>query len=91
LHKFLGYVEKGKANPSARILIRLAHALEVPVGELFETSSYLLPYRLAAGDAKDISTALVRLTTLWDRVRARQLVPFRSALSVGLVAEGLGL
>src|SRR6476659_11083443 len=36
-YKYVGRVELGKADPGADVLVRLARALSVSVGELFET------------------------------------------------------
>src|SRR6266446_5137696 len=36
-YKYIGRIELGKADPGAAVLVRLARALAVPVGELFAT------------------------------------------------------
>src|SRR6059058_4848567 len=36
-YKYIGRIELAKADPGADVLVRLARALAVPVGELFET------------------------------------------------------
>src|SRR6476659_4691916 len=36
-YKYIGRIELAKADPGADVLVRLARALSVPVGELFET------------------------------------------------------
>jgi transcriptional regulator with XRE-family HTH domain len=75
-YKYIGRVELAKADPGADVLVRLARALAVPVGELFETitptGSGAMLYRLSPADIEDVSAALTNLTTLIDRIRARQ-------------------
>jgi len=36
-YKYIGRIELGRADPGAVVLVRLARALTVPVGKLFET------------------------------------------------------
>jgi len=36
-YKYIGRIELGKADPGADVLVRLARALQVSVGELFDT------------------------------------------------------
>ena len=73
-YKYVGRVELGKADPGADVLVRLARALAVPVGELFETitptgaSQRLLPL----ADVDGVSTALQALTTAIDRLLSHQ-------------------
>jgi transcriptional regulator with XRE-family HTH domain len=82
-YKYVGRLEMGKADPGADVLVRLARALAVPVGELFET---ITPgntptdtdtnfYRLAAADAELMSTAIATLTAAVERILARQPRP----------------
>jgi transcriptional regulator with XRE-family HTH domain len=41
--KYVGEVERGEVNPSATTIARLAEALTVDAGELFETADDILP------------------------------------------------
>ena len=76
-YKYIGRVELGKADPGAEVLVRLARALSVPVGDLFETitpsaaSPRLLPLR----EVEHVSTALQELTSAIDRLVANQRPP----------------
>jgi transcriptional regulator with XRE-family HTH domain len=36
-YKYIGRIELGKADPGADVLVRLARALQIPVGEIFDT------------------------------------------------------
>ena len=36
-YKYIGRIELGKADPGADVLVRLARALQISVGELFDT------------------------------------------------------
>lgn len=76
-YKFIGRVELGQSEPGAESLVRLARALGVPIGKLFET---ILPketglQRLSRADAKAISEALAALTAVVNRVLAGQPPP----------------
>jgi transcriptional regulator with XRE-family HTH domain len=76
-YKYVGRIELAKADPGADVLVRLARALAVPVGELFETITPMdgMPYRLSPADVEGVSAALSTLTTVVDRVLARQPRP----------------
>jgi transcriptional regulator with XRE-family HTH domain len=71
-YKYIGRVELGKADPGADVLVRLARALRVPVGELFETitPSNAVPVWPPPGEADDVSAALQALTHAVDRLLA---------------------
>jgi transcriptional regulator with XRE-family HTH domain len=82
-YKYLGRIELAKADPGADVLVRLARALTVAVGDLFETitptasagaASAAPPTlsTLAPADLDAVTSALVTLSTVVDRVRARQ-------------------
>jgi transcriptional regulator with XRE-family HTH domain len=75
--KYLGRVELAKAEPGADVLVRLARALAVPVGELFDTitPTAASPYRLAPADVESVAAALAALTSVVDRVMGRQPRP----------------
>jgi transcriptional regulator with XRE-family HTH domain len=76
-YKYVGRIELGKADPGADVLVRLARALSVPVGELFDTITPpdSAPYRLLPSDVESVATALSALQTTIDRVLARQPRP----------------
>ena len=73
-YKYVGRVELGKADPGADVLVRLARALSVPVGEIFETitPSSGGPRLLPVGDVDRVKGALRDLTTALDRLLADQ-------------------
>lgn len=79
-YKYVGRVELGKADPGADVLVRLAGALSVPVGELFETitpagaTSRTLP----VADVENVTTAMQALTTAIDRLLSQQTRPTRA-------------
>lgn len=76
-YKYVGRVELGKADPGADVLVRLARALSVPVGEIFETitPSATGPRLLPAADVAWVTAALRDLTTALDTLLAGQLIP----------------
>lgn len=63
-YKYIGRVELGKADPGADVLVRLARALRVPVGELFETitPTGTAPPQPPALDGEEVTGALATLT-----------------------------
>lgn len=73
-YKYLGKVELAKADPGADVLVRLARALMVPVGEIFDTISPMnsSSYRLSPSDLEHMSSALAGLSSLIARIAARQ-------------------
>jgi len=72
-YKYIGRIELAKADPGADVLVRLARALAIPVGELFAT---ITPGdrgpRLSPADIDALSTALEALTTVINRIVAQQ-------------------
>ena len=78
-YKYIGRVELGKADPGADVLVRLARALSVPVGELFETitPSAGAP-RLPPAEVVDaLSAALQLLEAAVDKLLSQQPRPPR--------------
>lgn len=73
-YKYLGRIELGKADPGADVLVRLARALSVPVGEIFETITPATsgPRFLPVGDVAHVTGALRDLTAAIDRLLAGQ-------------------
>ena len=78
-YKYLGRVELAKSDPGAEVLVRLARALDVPVGELFNTITPMntAAYRLTPSDlegvasaVKDMASALAAIEAAVDRVRS---------------------
>jgi transcriptional regulator with XRE-family HTH domain len=69
-YKYIGRVELGKADPGADVLVRLARALRVPVGELFETITPSGGARpsLSLDDVERAAAALQVLTAAIDRL-----------------------
>jgi transcriptional regulator with XRE-family HTH domain len=76
-YKYIGRIELGKADPGADVLVRLARALSVPVGELFETitPTGAAPRRLPVADVEDLATAMQTLTAAVDRLLSHQPRP----------------
>lgn len=79
-YKYIGRVELGKADPGADVLVRLARALSVPVGELFDT---ITPTEsgvrvLPAADVESVTAAMQALTTAIDRLLSQQPRPTRA-------------
>jgi transcriptional regulator with XRE-family HTH domain len=72
-YKYIGRIELAKADPGADVLVRLARALTIPVGELFAT---ITPgdggHRLSPTDVDALSSALGVLTTVVNRIVAQQ-------------------
>ena len=76
-YKYVGRIELAKADPGADVLVRIARALAVPVGELFETITPMdpIPNRVSPADLEGVSAALATLTTMVERVLGRQPRP----------------
>jgi transcriptional regulator with XRE-family HTH domain len=76
-YKYIGRIELAKADPGADVLVRLARALMVPVGTLFETitPTNATPQRLSPADAESITTALSALTGVLEGVLKAQPRP----------------
>jgi len=73
-YKYIGRVELAKASPGADVLVRLARALVIPVGEIFAT---ITPgdssqHRLSPADIEALSSAVATLKAVADRIVARQ-------------------
>src|SRR5215510_508225 len=62
-YKYIGRIELAKADPGADVLVRLARALAVPVGALFETITPKgdASNRLSPSDVDAVSSALAAL------------------------------
>jgi transcriptional regulator with XRE-family HTH domain len=73
-YKYIGQVELAKQDPGADVLVRLARALAVPVGQLFETITPqdAVPYKLSPADIDAMRDALDALISIVERVRSRQ-------------------
>jgi transcriptional regulator with XRE-family HTH domain len=76
-YKYIGRIELAKADPGADVLVRLARALDVPVGELFETITPggASPFRVAPTEMDNLAAALATLKTVVDRIVGRQPSP----------------
>lgn len=73
-YKYIGRIELAKADPGADVLVRLARALAVPVGALFETITPKgdASNRLSPSDVDAVSSALAALTSILDRIVTKQ-------------------
>lgn len=68
-YKYIGRIELGKVNPGADLLVRLAHALGVTVGELFESLTPTgRPPAWPAADVAAVREALASLTDALERL-----------------------
>jgi transcriptional regulator with XRE-family HTH domain len=79
-YKYIGRVELGKADPGADVLVRLARALSVPVGELFDTITPMgtplgASFRWLPGDVDNVMATLQELTAAIARLLANQPRP----------------
>lgn len=76
-YKYIGRVELGKADPGADVLVRLARALGVPVGELFETitPSSARPPSLPLDHVEDVRAALQALAAVIERLLSHEPRP----------------
>lgn len=80
-YKYVGRIELGKSDPGAYVLVRLAAALRVPIGELFETVHPIhaaadgTTHRLSPADADSIVDAAAGLTALVNRILSRKPNP----------------
>ena len=76
-YKHIGRIELGKAEAGADVLVRLARALAVPVGELFETitPTDAAAHRFSPGDVDEIKGLLSALSAVVDRLSAGQPRP----------------
>jgi transcriptional regulator with XRE-family HTH domain len=76
-YKYVGRIELGKSDPGAYVLVRLAAALRVPIGELFETVPAVpagdsSTHRLSPADADSIVDAVAGVTALVNRILSRK-------------------
>jgi transcriptional regulator with XRE-family HTH domain len=78
-YKYIGRIELAKADPGADVVVRLARALSVTVGDLFETitpaDTNVTAFVLSPADIDGATDALGRLSAIVERVRARQPRP----------------
>lgn len=80
-YKYVGRIELGKSDPGAYVLVRLAAALQVPIGELFETvhpahaGGDTTTHRLSPSEADSIVDATAGLTALVNRILSRKPSP----------------
>jgi transcriptional regulator with XRE-family HTH domain len=79
-YKYVGRVELGKSDPGTYVLVRLAAALRVPIGELFETvhaagASDSTTHRLSPSDADGIVDAAASLAGMVNRILSRKPSP----------------
>jgi len=79
-YKYVGRVELGKSDPGTYVLVRLAAALRVPIGELFETvhavgATDSTTHRLSPSDADGIVDAAANLAAMVNRILSRKPSP----------------
>lgn len=80
-YKHIGKIELGKSDPGADVLVSLARALRVPVGELFATiTPPPAPGRvpMSPADVQGLRAALASLTALVERMLEGQSTPLPS-------------
>jgi transcriptional regulator with XRE-family HTH domain len=76
-YKHIGRIELAKVEPGADVLVRLARALRVSVGDLFDTITPrdAAASRLSPTEIEGLAAAMAALTTLIDRIVAGQPRP----------------
>ena len=74
-YKHIGKIELGKSDPGADVLVSLARALRVPVGELFATITPSGEAPLSPTDVQGLRSALANLTAVIERLLAGQPGP----------------
>jgi transcriptional regulator with XRE-family HTH domain len=69
-YKYVGRIELGKADPGADVLVRLARALGVSVGELFDTITPVrgVPPALPLDKVEAVKSALQALTAALEQL-----------------------
>ena len=69
-YKYVGRIELGKADPGADVLVRLARALGVSVGELFDTITPArgVPPALPLDKVDAVKSALQTLTAAVEQL-----------------------
>ena len=69
-YKYIGRIELGKADPGADVLVRLARALGISVGELFDTITPArgVPPALPLDQVDAVTSALQRLTAAIEQL-----------------------
>ena len=68
-YKYIGRIELGKADPGADVLVRLARALGISVGEIFET---ITPRALPLDQVDAVASALQALTAAIEQLLSNQ-------------------
>ena len=74
-YKHIGKIELGTTDPGADVLVSLARALRVPVGELFATitpQAGTANLSISPADAQGLRAALANLTAVVDRLLGGQ-------------------
>jgi len=81
-YKYIGRIELAKSEPGADVLVRLARALLIPVGEIFATITpdNTAPPPVSASDLDTLRSAASSLTAIIERLVNRQpaAVPSRA-------------
>jgi len=65
-YKFLGEIERGQQNPSFKVLVKIANALEVELPELFRFEGEVL-------DRKDIEKQIAKIVSAISEEELRQV------------------
>lgn len=76
-YKYIGRIELAKAEPGADVLVRLARALDIPIGEIF---AKIMPASsthrgLSPADVDSLSKAMAQLTTVVNRIVGGEPAP----------------
>jgi transcriptional regulator with XRE-family HTH domain len=79
-YKYIGRIELAKAEPGADVLVRLARALVIPIGEIFAT---IMPDRngpphVSPSELDALRSAAASLTVIVERLVERQPSPLPS-------------
>lgn len=74
-YKFIGEIERGRGNPTIDTLSKLAHALDVDLGDLFGGAGAPLPvdtYELSVNEVQTVREAARSLEDVVERWEAMQ-------------------
>jgi transcriptional regulator with XRE-family HTH domain len=79
-YKYIGRIELAKSEPGADVLVRLARALLIPVGEIFATITpdRSAPPRVSPSELESLRSAAAAVAAIVERLVDRQPPPLPS-------------